>query len=351
MSELERPEARGGALLSVEGLTVSYPLRSSGLSRSSAGSTVAVDRLSFDVGAGETLALVGESGCGKSTTALAVAGLLEISGGRVEAGSIRLRNRELLTLAENEWSKLRGSEISMIFQHPMSSLNPSHRVGDQIAESLLLHRAASRSAARRRTLELLDLVGFGEPARVARQFPHQLSGGMRQRVMIAIAISCEPSLLIADEPTTSLDVTLQAQILDLLSNLRKTLDMSLLLITHDLGVVSEMADRVVVLYAGELAETARTDKLLSSPEHPYTAALIRSVPTVHGPLRQLDAIPGTVPKQPQAMRGCRFAPRCPRAFERCRREHPAVYAISREQTARCFLHAPQPSGTAERAHS
>ena len=347
MNELEHSRTAGGVLLSVDELTVSYPLRSSGGSRTTGGRTVAVNRLSFDVGAGETLALVGESGCGKSTIALAVAGLLEMSGGRVDGGSLRLRERELLGLAEKDWSKIRGSEVSMIFQHPMSSLNPSHRVGSQIAESLLLHRVATRATARRRTLELLDLVGFGEPARVAGQFPHELSGGMRQRVMIAIAISCEPSLLIADEPTTSLDVTLQAQILDLLSNLRRTLDMSLLLITHDLGVVAEMADRVVVLYAGELAETAPTQQLLSSPEHPYTDALIRSVPTIRGQLRQLEAIPGTVPQHPEAMHGCRFAPRCPRAFDRCSNVHPPVYTITESQSARCFLHATDHDEVAE----
>jgi peptide/nickel transport system ATP-binding protein len=289
-------------LLEVRGLHV-------GFRRHGGGGTV-VDGVDLDLEMGKTLCLVGESGSGKSVTALALMGLL----GRTAqvGGSVRFDGRELVGLPESRMREVRGNDIAMIFQEPMSSLNPLIRIGDQIAESVRLHRHASVAAAKRRAVELLELVGISAPQRRMTDYPHQLSGGMRQRVMIAIALACDPKLLIADEPTTALDVTIQAQILELMRELQSELGMALLLITHDLGVVAETADRVAVMYAGQIVEQASAEQLFGDPRHPYTQALLASIPRMGSSYRteRLTAIRGVVPSPADWPAGCRFAARC-----------------------------------------
>jgi peptide/nickel transport system ATP-binding protein len=286
----------------------------------------AVDGVSFAINAGETLAVVGESGCGKSVTALSILRLIASPPGRIAADKLRFEGQDLLALAEPAMRKVRGNRISMIFQEPMTSLNPVLRVGRQIAESLTLHRGVSGNDATARAVDLLRLVGVSEPERRATQYPHQLSGGMRQRVMIAIALACEPRLLIADEPTTALDVTIQAQILDLMRELRARTAAAIMLITHDLGVVAEMAQRVIVMYAGRKAEEASVEQLFARPLHPYTRGLLHSVPHLgKAENRQpLAEIPGVVPSLKEHIRGCLFAPRCAWATDRCRSENPPL---------------------------
>ncbi len=297
----------------------------------------AVDGVSFDIYAGETLGIVGESGCGKTVTSLSILGLLPQPPAKIEDGSsIRFDGKELIGCPEREMRALRGNEISMIFQEPMSSLNPVYSVGNQISEVLRLHRRMNRKSARAETIRLLGEVGIGEPERRVDEYPHLLSGGMRQRVMIAMALSCEPKLLIADEPTTALDVTIQAQILELLASLRRRHGMAVLLITHDLGVVAEVCDRVVVMYAGQVVETGTVYEIFADPQHPYTRGLLDSLPSVVNPGQRLKAIPGSVPTPTQWPAGCRFRERCSPAGDGCEIAQPLVPLGTDGRLARCW---------------
>jgi peptide/nickel transport system ATP-binding protein len=302
----------------------------------------AVDGVSFAVAAGETLAVVGESGCGKSVTAMSLLRLIADPPGRV-VGSIRFQGRELLSLTEREMRAIRGNEISMIFQEPMTSLNPVLTVGRQIRETVKLHQGRDRKAAEQRATEMLTLVGIAEPERRISEYPHQLSGGMRQRVMIGIALACNPRLLIADEPTTALDVTIQAQILDLMINLKKRVGAAILLITHDLGVVAEVAERVMVMYAGRKVEEASVSDLFRRPRHPYTQGLLGSVPrlgaSLDGEAARLTEIPGLVPSLTSRIQGCAFASRCPLVTDLCRAVAPALEAKSVNHFAACHYAA------------
>ncbi len=304
--------------------------------RSDAGPIRAVDGVDFELGAGRTLGVVGESGSGKSVTALSVMRLIERPGEIREGSRILFEGRDLVGLSERGMEQVRGNQISMIFQEPMSSLNPVYSVGSQIAEAVLTHRDVSRKEARERAVEMLELVGIPEPRRRSKDYPHQLSGGMRQRVMIGMALACDPRLIIADEPTTALDVTIQAQILDLLLDLRERLGMAILLITHDLGVVAETCDDVVVMYAGQVVERGSVDEVFSSPQHPYTEALLQSIPVL-GMTQQerLRVIRGTVPSPLDWPAGCRFQPRCELAFARCSAP-PPLFAIEDRRSA-CWL--------------
>jgi peptide/nickel transport system ATP-binding protein len=285
----------------------------------------AVEGVNLSLGQGETLCLVGESGCGKSVTCHAVLQLTPPNG-RIVSGSIEFEGTDLLGLDRSRLTKIRGSEIAMIFQDPMSALNPVHTVGAQLVESLVLHQALSRQDARNESLRLLDLVGIPEAKARLREYPHQLSGGMSQRVMIAMALACRPKLLIADEPTTALDVTIQAQILDLLRGLQDELQMSIILVTHDLGVVAEMADTVAVMYCGRVVEEAVAHDLFHNPRHPYTEGLLRSLPRVDRDLEDLTPIEGWVPSPFELPEGCRFEPRCPYSTEQCRDINPDLGA-------------------------
>jgi len=299
---------------------------------------VAVDVVSFAVGAGETLAIVGESGSGKSVTSLSIMRLLPAGVGRVSRGSIQLRGRELTTLSEAEMRAVRGKDIGMIFQEPMTSLNPVHTIGHQIAEVVMRHEGLPRRTAHERSVDLLQLVGIPEPRRRADNYPHQMSGGMRQRAMIAMALACEPSLLIADEPTTALDVTIQAQILDLMKTLQDKLGMAIVFITHDLGVVAEVADRVVVMYAGQVVETGPVADIFERPRMPYTAGLMNSIPRL-GSSRQrgrLQTIPGQVPALSRLPAGCRFSTRCAHAEARCTTSMPALEPALPGREVRCL---------------
>jgi len=309
------------------------------------GTARAVDGVSFDLYPGETLGLVGESGCGKTVTSLSVLRLIPEPPGHIRPGSfIEFAGRNLLTLAPRELRAIRGNQIAMIFQEPMTSLNPVFTVGDQIAEAAIVHQRLSRRAARARAIEMLKLVGIPDPAQRVDHYPHQMSGGMRQRVMIAMALVCHPKVLIADEPTTALDVTIQAQILELLERLQAELGMAVMLITHDLGVVAGSADRVVVMYAGQVVEQAPTPELFARPLHPYTVGLLASVPRLDAPSRaraRLHGIPGQVPAASDWPGGCRFHPRCPYAWDRCREEEPPLLDASTGEpgshTVRCWL--------------
>jgi peptide/nickel transport system ATP-binding protein len=303
----------------------------------------AVDGVSFDLPDGGTLGVVGESGCGKSVTSLSVMRLLPEPAGVIEQGRILFEGRDLAKLPEREMRSLRGNRISMIFQEPMTSLNPVHRVGAQIAEAVRLHRKASRAEARERAIQMLELVGIPAPKHRVDAYPHELSGGMRQRVVIALALACEPRLLIADEPTTALDVTIQAQILELLVKLRQEMGMSMLFITHDLGVVAELTDEVLVMYAGKVVERAKTRELFDEPRHPYTKGLMASVPgSKLGPAlggggmkKKLPTIPGMVPDLRRLPRGCRFQDRCAEVMPRCREEEPPLVERDGRRVA-CF---------------
>src|SRR5262245_21143879 len=301
----------------------------------------AVDGVTYALGARETLAVVGESGSGKSVTALSILRLVADPPGRIVAGKILFKSRDLVPLSQAEMRKIRGKEISMIFQEPMTSLNPVYTCGEQIIEAIVLHEDVDRKTARGRAIEMLRLVGIPSPEQRVDEYPHQMSGGMRQRVMIAMALACRPAVLIADEPTTALDVTIQAQILDLLKGLRRELGMAVLLITHDLGVVAETADRVVVRYAGQVVETCGVREAFRATRHPYTAGLLASLPrlgasgrSTSGPPR-LRVIPGQVPDPGRYPGGCRFHPRCPLAVERCRSEMPALRDVGSGHWARC----------------
>ncbi|TPQ40074.1 peptide ABC transporter ATP-binding protein [Bradyrhizobium guangdongense] len=300
----------------------------------------AVDDVSFSVKRGETLAIVGESGCGKSVTALSLMRLVPDPPGRIVGGSVTLEGTDLLALDEAQMRAIRGNRISMIFQEPMTSLNPVMRIGDQITEAVRLHRKLSAKEAQAIAVEMLRLVRIPEPARRAREYPHQLSGGMRQRAMIAMALACRPVLLIADEPTTALDVTIQAQILALILDLQKELGTGLVLITHDLGVVAQTAQRVIVMYAGRKVEEATVEQLFADPKHPYTRGLMASIPAVPAPgvaaQARLNEIPGTVPSLVRLPKGCAFAPRCTLAIKRCEGEYPPLEDLGGGHLAACW---------------
>ena len=298
----------------------------------------AVDGVSFSISKGEVLAVVGESGCGKSVTSLSVMRLIPWPPGKVVSGRIMYTDAEenekdLLQISEKDMQKIRGNDISMIFQEPMTSLNPVYTVGFQIAETIQVHQNVNAREAKARALEMLRIVGIPLPERRVNDYPHQLSGGMRQRVMIAMALACNPRLLIADEPTTALDVTVQAQILDLLRQLKAELDMAILLITHDLGVVAEMAQRVIVMYAGRLVEEANVYALFATPLHPYTEGLLRSIPRMEKAAKKLNVIQGVVPNPAFLPPGCRFAPRCPLADTRCHQEEPMLRSVGDRRIA------------------
>jgi oligopeptide/dipeptide ABC transporter ATP-binding protein len=309
------------------------------------GVAVAVDGVSFHVERGEVLGVVGESGSGKSVTALSIMRLVQEPGRIAPESQILLNGRDLTTASEREMRDVRGNDVAMIFQEPMTSLNPVFPVGDQIAEAIRLHRGAKGKAARARAVELLRLVGIPLPERRVDEYPHQLSGGMRQRVMIAMALANEPDLLVADEPTTALDVTIQAQILELLLELRQRLGMGVILITHDLGVVAEVCDRVVVMYAGQVVEEGPVQEIFARPGHPYTEGLLAAVPRPDQRGGRLAVIPGVVPAPTHWPTGCRFHPRCPYAWDRCQ-EQPPLLAAGPVQRARCWL-VEQPERRAE----
>jgi peptide/nickel transport system ATP-binding protein len=296
-----------------------------------------VDGVSFVVNAGETLGIVGESGCGKSVTALSILRLIQ-QPGRIEDGSrIMFEGKDLVTLDDEGMRAVRGNRISMIFQEPMSALNPVFTVGDQVAEVARVHGNGSRKDAWNRAVEMLALTGIPSPSERAKQYPHQLSGGMRQRVLIAMALMMNPALVIADEPTTALDVTIQAQILELLVDLQKRLGTSILMITHDLGVIAETATRVLVMYGGEVVEEATVSTLFASAHHPYTEGLMNAMPQITESRERLNVIPGTVPPPTAWPSGCRFRDRCPYSWEKCKQEHPPLYQIGAGHTSRCHL--------------
>ncbi|MCC6469492.1 MAG: ABC transporter ATP-binding protein [Alphaproteobacteria bacterium] len=316
-------------LLQVEDLKVQFRLPT--------GILPAVDGIGFTLDRRETLGVVGESGSGKTVSSLALLRLLETPPAEISAGSVLFEGRDLLGLSETEISDVRGRSIAMIFQEPMTSLNPVMTVGYQIDEALMRHYGIPRREARARTLELLTLVGIPSPERNIDGYPHQLSGGMRQRVMIALALSCEPKILVADEPTTALDVTIQAQILDLMVGLQEKFDTSILLITHDLAVIAETAHRVAVMYAGRIVEAAPVATIFGAPRHPYTQGLLRSIPRIHRQrLDVLAEIPGGVPDLTRLPPGCAFAPRCPRADAHCRQERPMPVAVAPDHVVSCW---------------
>ena len=314
-------------LLEIADLTVRF--------RNDDGWMTAVEDVSLQLDEGEALGIVGESGSGKSVTALSVLRLHTASTTRLPSGSIRWGGRDLLGLSMREMRSIRGGEIAMIFQDPMSSLNPVLTIADQIGETLRLHQGLDAKTARKRAVELLELVRIPDAARRVDEYPHRLSGGMRQRVMIAIAIACRPKLLIADEPTTALDVTIQAQILDLLRDLQKELGMSVILITHDMGVIAEFARRVMVMYAGRVVETAPVSTLFRAPLHPYTEGLLAAIPKLDTDMRRLPAIPGSIPDPTLVIPGCRYSPRCPIVLAACRLEAPALLPAGPGREARC----------------
>ncbi len=316
-------------LLSVENLKTTF-YTSEGIVR-------AVDDVSFTIGQGQSVGLVGESGCGKSVTSLSVLRLIAGPSGRIEGGRILYKGVDVLSLDDARMRSIRGNQISMIFQEPMTSLNPVFRIGDQIAETLMLHDGMEKKAAAARAVEMLQLVGIPQAARVAREYPHQLSGGMRQRVMIAMAMACKPELLIADEPSTALDVTIQAQILDLMRDLKRDQGTAILLITHDLGVVAEMCEFVIVMYGGKVVEQADVRTIFRSPRHPYTVGLMESRPSINRDSERLTPIPGMVPSPLKLPQGCYFHPRCSRAFDRCRVEAPPLFEVAPGHLSRCWL--------------
>jgi len=317
------------ALLEVRGLRTSFD--------GERGEVRAVDGVNFRLERGRTLGIVGESGCGKSVTALSIMGLVPQPPGRIAGGEVLFDGEDLLKLPPGRMRDLRGDQLAMIFQEPMSSLNPAFPVGDQVAEVLQRHRKLSRPQARRQAIEMLHRVRIPSPEQRAGDYPHQLSGGMRQRVMIAMALACNPKLLIADEPTTALDVTIQAQILELMRALRAELGTAIILITHDLGVIAELADDVIVMYAGQVIERCSAERLFAEPQHPYTIGLLSSIPGLHLQQERLSAIEGFVPDAAALPVGCRFHPRCPFAVEKCRRELPQLRDITPGHQAACWL--------------
>lgn len=299
-----------------------------------------VDGVSFHIDSEETLGIVGESGCGKSVTSLSIMQLVPNPPGKIVSGEILFQGDNLLKKTSEQMRKIRGNDIAMIFQEPMTSLNPVYTIGDQISESIILHQKLTRRDAFQRAVDMLRLVGIPSPERRAREYPHQMSGGMRQRVMIAMALSCNPKLLIADEPTTALDVTIQAQILDLMRKLKSEFHTAIMLITHDLGVVAEMTDRVAVMYAGKVVEECDTVDLFREPLHPYTIGLLESIPRLDvGTQEKLHVIEGTVPNLLHLPQGCSFAPRCPKAMDICRQEAPVLTEVSDGRKVSCWLHS------------
>ncbi|QTB26128.1 ABC transporter ATP-binding protein [Lysinibacillus sphaericus] len=311
---------------------------------SSEGVAKAVDGVSFTLQKGETLGIVGESGCGKSMTSLSLLRLVPSPPGKIINGEILLNNTDILKLSDEELRKIRGNKISMIFQEPMTSLNPVLSVGEQIAESIRLHQGLSRKEAWQKAVDMIRLVGIPAPEKRAKQEPYQLSGGMRQRIMIAMALACTPDVLIADEPTTALDVTIQAQIIDIIQNLQKQLGMSILFITHDLGVVAEVCDKIAVMYAGQVVEEGTTDSLFEKPLHPYTHGLIQSLPKLYEDQEELSTIQGTVPSPYHYPSGCRYAERCPFATELCREKQPELLTIEPEKKVRCWMYSKEWQG-------
>lgn len=302
-----------------------------------AGSIKAIDGISLEIFEGETLGLVGESGCGKSVTSLSIMGLLPQTIASIKNGQILFDQQDLTKLKEKEMRKIRGNEIAMIFQEPMTSLNPVFTIGEQLSEPLRQHTNLGKKEIRQKVIDMLKLVGIPRAEQIIDEYPHQLSGGMRQRAMISLAMLCEPKLLIADEPTTALDVTIQAQILDLIKEIRANRNMSMLLITHDLGVVAEMCDRVIVMYAGQIVESADVRTLFDHARHPYTQGLLSSLPDMNERKQELYSIPGNVPRPDEVPQGCKFAPRCPKVFDKCLEERPPLYDLGNQQ-CRCWLY-------------
>jgi peptide/nickel transport system ATP-binding protein/oligopeptide transport system ATP-binding protein len=296
----------------------------------------AVENVNFEIYPGEILGLVGESGCGKSVTGLSLLRLISTPPGRIVNGDILFDGRSLLPLEEKEMERVRGNDISMIFQEPMTSLNPVFTIGDQIMEAILLHQGSDKTEARKRAIKMLDRVKIPSPEKRIDSYPHQLSGGMRQRAMIAMALSCQPKLLIADEPTTALDVTIQAQVLQLLEEIQREMEMSVMLITHDLGVVSEIADRVAVMYAGRIMEYGPIHAIFSRLRHPYTKGLLDSIPQLKEKKKRLDAIPGQVPDPMNLPMGCKFHPRCYLVIEECKKEEPPLFQVNGDHFSRCI---------------
>ncbi len=318
------------SLLRVEHLVTSF--------RTDRGVIRAVDDISFTIKKGETVGLVGESGCGKSVTSLSILRLIQSPPGRIEPDSkIYFGSEDLVSLPEADMRKIRGNRISMIFQEPMTSLNPVFTIGNQIAEVFRIHQGLSKKEARARAVEMLRLVRIPAPEQRIDEYPHQLSGGMRQRIMIAMALACRPELLIADEPTTALDVTIQAQILELMAGLQRELNMSILLITHDLGVVAEVCDHVIVMYAGKIVEQGSVEEIFRRPAHPYTRGLLKSIPRLGQKQEYLPTIEGTVPSLANLPRGCRFQDRCPQVHDQCRVQEPSLRAVGGHQKASCWI--------------
>lgn len=324
-------QAEQSPLLQVNDLVTSF--------KTERGTIRAVDGISFSIRKGQTVGLVGESGCGKSVTSLSILRLIQSPPGFVERGTINFDGKNILEFDEAGMRKVRGNRISMIFQEPMTSLNPVFTIGDQISEVFRIHQGMSRKEAREKSIEMLRLVKIPAPEKRVDEYPHQLSGGMRQRVMIAMALSCNPELLIADEPTTALDVTIQAQILDLMADLQKKLNMAILLITHDLGVVAEVCDYVIVMYAGKIAEQAPVKDIFKAPKHPYTQGLLNSIPKLGHKAEYLPTIDGQVPSLFSLPRGCRFQDRCPHVMDKCRMDEPGLIELGPDKKVACWLHA------------
>ncbi|MCM3764763.1 ABC transporter ATP-binding protein [Neobacillus niacini] len=308
------------------------------------GEIPAVDGVKFHLKEGEILGIVGESGCGKSVTSLSIMGLVPAQNGKIVGGEILFRNEDLTKVSAKRMREIRGNDIAMIYQEPMSSLNPVFTIGNQLMEAIRTHAKMSKQEALKMAVDILKRVGLPRAEELIHSYPHQLSGGMCQRVMIAMALVCEPQVLIADEPTTALDVTIQAQILDLMKKLNEELKTSIILITHDLGVVAEVCDRVAVMYAGKIVEEGFVNDIFQLPKHPYTIGLIKSIPDVRFKKRKLYSIPGSVPKPGTLKQGCLFAPRCLHAFDRCHKATPEMVAASPSHGVRCFLHASQEEG-------
>ncbi len=301
----------------------------------------AVDGVSFNVKPGEVVGLVGESGCGKSVVSLSIMRLIKYPPGKIEGGRVLYNNRDLLTLDEKSMRKIRGNDIAMIFQEPMTSFNPVYKIGDQVSEAIRLHQGLEREDAWKEAAKMLELVGIPRPGEIINDYPHQLSGGMRQRAMIAMALSCNPQLLIADEPTTALDVTIQAQILELMKEIKERINTAIIFITHDLGVIAEMAQHVVVMYSGKVVEDTDVLSLFNEPQHPYSAGLIRSKPKLEEEKEVLEYIPGTVPNPMEMPTGCAFHPRCPEVMDICSQEMPDLIETKPRHLVRCWLYQKQ----------
>ncbi|MCM3117658.1 ABC transporter ATP-binding protein [Neobacillus sp. MER 74] len=321
---------RSKPVLEVKNLTTSF--------FTDEGTIPAVDNISFHINKGEILGVVGESGCGKSVTSLSIMGLVPNPPGKIVSGEILLNGEDLTKLPKKRMRQIRGNDVAMIFQEPMTSLNPVYTIGNQLVEAVRLHQKVDKKQARNRAIEIMKLVGLPRAEELIDEYPHQLSGGMRQRVMIAMAMVCEPKLLIADEPTTALDVTIQAQILRLMKRLNENYQTAIMLITHDLGVVAEVCKRVIVMYAGKIVEEGDVESIYENPKHPYTIGLIKSVPDVNQKIDKLYSIPGNVPKPGSIKQGCAFAARCEFAMNRCFSENPPLLDSGQGQSVRCFLH-------------